>query len=212
MNRARAAFSFCIAAENGAEIKVGPGKNDLPLVHCTRYRRVMDVRLRQAAPGDAEALAVVGAATFLESYAGVVDGGAIVRHCLEKHAPSVYAEALSDPAQRLWLAEMAPGGAPVGYLHLTPPDLPIPTAPVDLEIKRIYVLSRLQRTGLGRRLLETAQTYARSAGAERLLLGVYEHNARALSFYRKTGFEIVGARRFDVGGRVYDDHVLAKAL
>lgn len=172
----------------------------------------MDLSLRRATPDDAHALSVVGSASFLESYAGVVDGGAIVRHCVERHAPAVYAAALADPDQALWLAEMAPGAAPVGYLHLTAPDLPVETEPGDLEIKRIYVLSRLQRSGLGHRLLEAAEAHARAAGAPRLLLGVYENNARALSFYNKTGFESVGARQFDVGGRIYDDHVLAKRL
>jgi hypothetical protein len=109
----------------------------------------MSITVRQALSGDQNALALVGAATFLESYAGVVDGGAIIRHCAERHTPEVYAKALEAPGHALWLAEMAPGAAPVGYLHLTPPDLPVETRPDDLEIKRIYVLASLHRSGLG---------------------------------------------------------------
>lgn len=165
--------------------------------------------IRRAVIGDQDALALVGAATFLESYAGVVDGGAIVRHCAERHTPAVYHAALETPGHALWLAEQAPGAAPVGYLHLTGPDLPIETRDTDLEIKRIYVLSRLHGAGLGRRLLDQAVDHARSAGAERLLLGVYKGNARALGFYDRMGFVQIGTRQFDVGGRVYDDWVLA---
>lgn len=169
----------------------------------------MSITVRQAQTGDENALALVGAATFLESYAGVVDGGAIIRHCAERHTPAVYAAALETTGHALWLAEQAPGAAPVGYLHLTPPDLPVEIRVDDLEIKRIYVLASLHRSGLGRRFLSEAVTHARSRQTSRLLLGVYKNNDRALAFYQRMGFEQIGTRQFDVGGRIYDDWVLA---
>ncbi|MCC5996243.1 MAG: GNAT family N-acetyltransferase [Oceanicaulis sp.] len=172
----------------------------------------MSVLVRKARPGDERALALAGAATFLDSYAGVVDGAAIVRHCAERHTPEVYAAALADPDQALWIAEQAPGGAPVGYLHLTPPDLPVEIRPGDIEMKRIYVLSRLHRSGLGLRLLEAGLAHARAAGRSRILLGVYQGNERALAFYRAQGFTSLGERQFDVGGQVYCDWVMARDL
>ena len=169
-------------------------------------------KLRRAGPEDADAMSVVGTATFLESYAGRIDGGALVRHCIEKQSRDAYARALGDPDQALWLAEQDPGRAPVGYLHVTEPDLPIETRPGDIEIKRIYVLETLQRQGLGRELLNAAAQYAREQKARRLLLGVYKKNEPALAFYDRVGFERVGERSFDVGGAVYSDWVLAKRL
>lgn len=170
------------------------------------------VTIRRAGPGDEAALALVGAASFLESYAGIIDGQGIVRHCQERHAPDVYARALADASQALWLAEMAPGGAPVGYLHLAAPDLPVPTGPKDIEIKRIYVLSRLQGSGLGRDLISTALDHARANGHSSIVLGVYKGNERALAFYGRAGFEALGERQFDVGGRVYCDWVMGRAV
>lgn len=170
------------------------------------------VTIRPARPGDEAALALVGAASFLESYAGIVDGQGIIRHCQERHTAEVYARALADPSQRLWLAEIAPGGAPVGYLHLAAPDLPVPTGPNDIEIKRIYVLSRLHGTGLGRTLVETALEHARAAGHTSVVLGVYKGNERALAFYGRAGFEALGERQFDVGGNVYCDWVMGRAV
>lgn len=169
-------------------------------------------RLRRAGPDDVDAMSVVGTATFLESYAGVIDGGALVRHCAEKQSRVAYAAALSDPQQALWLAELDPGRAPVGYLHMAPPHLPIEIKPGDIEIKRIYLLATLQRQGLGRVLLNAAAQYAREQKARRMLLGVYKKNETALAFYDRVGFERVGERSFDVGGAVYSDWVLAKRL
>ncbi len=168
--------------------------------------------IRRAGPDDAAALAAVGTATFLESYAGVIDGRAIVRHCAERQSAQAHAAALGAPGHALWLAEVEPAAAPVGYLHLSPPDLPIVTRPGDLEIKRIYALSRWRGRGIGARLLAEAERYARAAGAERLLLGVYKGNALALGFYDRVGFTRAGERLFDVGGAVYEDWVLEKPL
>jgi ribosomal protein S18 acetylase RimI-like enzyme len=172
----------------------------------------MSITIRKSVPGDEAALALVGAATFLESYAGVVDGAAIVRHCAERQTPDVYAAALADPRQALWLAEAAPGAAPVGYLHLAPPDLPVETRPGDIEMKRIYVLSKLHRSGLGLMLLQAGLAHARATHCKRMLLGVYKQNARAIGFYEAHGFKSVGERQFDVGGAVYCDWVMAKDL
>lgn len=176
------------------------------------YPKPMKHTLRRATPADADALSVVGIATFLESYAGVIDGAGLVRHCGEKQSAQAYAAALAAPDQALWLAEAGPGRAPVGYLHLTPPDLPLETRADDLEIKRIYVLAKLQRSGLGRLMLNSAALYAREHKARRLLLGVYKKNERALAFYDRVGFERIGERAFDVGGVTYQDWVLAKRL
>lgn len=172
----------------------------------------MSFVIRRALTADADAVALVGAATFLESYAGVIDGGALVRHCVQKQTGPVYAAAIADPEHAVWIAETGPGAAPVGYLHMTPPDLPVETHPLDLEIKRIYVLASLQRSGLGLKLLTACEEEARRRGAARLLLGVYKGNAKALGFYERVGFSKCGERAFDVGGTVYDDWVLEKPL
>jgi len=46
----------------------------------------------------------------------------------------------------------------------------------------------------------------------RLLLGVKDDNHRAIAFYTKQGFRQIATRRFDVGGTLYDDVVLARDL
>ena len=164
--------------------------------------------IREAGADDAAALALVGAATFLETFAGVIDGDAIVGHCAAKHRAETYRALLADGA-RAWLAQARPGGAPVGYALVAAPDLDA-AAEGEIELKRIYALSRFHGTGLGAALMQCAVDAA--AGHRRLLLGVYARNHRAIAFYRKQGFADVGTRRFDVGGKVYDDLVLARPL
>ena len=168
--------------------------------------------VRVAAEEDVDRLALVGAATFLETFAGVIDGAAIVAHCREEHSAGAYLRSMQTGATA-WLAEAAVGLAPIGLALVDAPSLPgAELDGTDLELKRIYSFSRFHGTGLGSELMRVAVEHARRAEARRLLLGVYEHNARAIAFYRKEGFEPVGRRAFQVGHRVYDDLVLARRV
>lgn len=171
-----------------------------------------EIIIRPCTAGDAGRLSVVAAATFIETYAGIVEGADIVFHCQTTHAPESYDRLLADPAKRLFLAVMDPGDAPVGFLLMGEPDLPVETGPDDMELTRIYALHRFHGQGLGQRLMQTAINTARAAGKRRLLLAVYSRNARANAFYRKTGFRQVGERLFHVGDNDYQDWVLALDL
>lgn len=165
-------------------------------------------RLRPAGPDDADALALVGAATFLESFAGLIDGAGLVAHCTQAHSAEAYRAYFAGGA-KAWLAEIEPGGAPVGYALSCEPEIDHAEAG-DIELKRIYLLSRFQGSVISSALMQAVIADAR--GRSRLLLGVKDDNHRALSFYAKHGFETIGTRRFDVGGKTYDDFVLALVL
>ncbi len=164
--------------------------------------------LRPAQDSDAEALALVGAATFLESFAQRIDGPDIIAHCASAHSAQTYRGYLANGG-KAWLAETRPWQAPVGYALVTAPDLP-GMEDGDAELKRIYALAPWHGTGLGGALLDAA--IAGSAGHRRLLLGVYRHNERALAFYAKHGFVPIAERIFRVGSKDHDDLVLARPL
>lgn len=162
--------------------------------------------IRPAGAADVPRLALIGAASFLETFAGVIDGDALMEHCRAQHSEEAYKSYLARGAHA-WLAETA--GAPIGYALLTEPELDA-ARDGDRELKRIYFLSRFHGIGAGTSLLDAA--VAAAAGCKRLLLGVKDDNARAIAFYRKHGFVQIATRRFDVGGALYDDVVLARPM
>ena len=172
----------------------------------------MTFEIRQAGPADAQALALVGQATFLQSYSDFLPAADVIAHCVHEHGQDAYAQWLVKPDYRLFLAEHSSGRAPIGYIMLCPPDLPVETGPGDMELKRIYLLHRFHGGGGGGLLMRTAVKAASEAGARRLLLGVYSQNHAALGFYARQGFTQVGVRKFQVGEKIYDDLVLAKDL
>ncbi len=169
-----------------------------------------EIVLRDCVPGDEEALSLVGAATFLETFAGLLEGPDILAHCRMQHAEAKYAGWLADPDYRLCLAELKE--APVGFAVLSPPDLPVAVTEDDIELKRIYLLHRFQGGGVGRRLLEWSTAQARSLGRKRLLLGVKADNSAALVFYDRVGFVRIGERKFLVGSVWCDDYIFALPL
>ncbi len=174
---------------------------------------VNEANIRRATPADAQALSLIGSATFLETFAGVIDGADVVAHCASEHSRAVYDSLLTRADAGVWLAEALEGAAPVGYAVLERAKLPVTDPqPDDVEIKRIYVLGRFHGTGLGARLMAAALAEAKHGGARRALLGVYAQNHRALAFYAKQGFTRIGERRFQVGANTYGDHILALQL
>jgi ribosomal protein S18 acetylase RimI-like enzyme len=171
------------------------------------------VSVRVCQPGDEHELSLVGQATFLDAFAGVLRGEDIRLHCARQHAPEIYRAYLEDPRTCIWIAEADPGQAPVGYLVAAPANLPLPDlTDDDTEVKRLYLLHRVQRAGLGRRLIDCAATFAARGGSRRLLLGVYDRNHAAIGFYEHLGFSRIGTRTFRVGAHDYDDLILERRL
>lgn len=169
-------------------------------------------RVRRATPSDAPALALVAAATFLETYADLIPVTDMVAHCGDKCSPALFADWATRPGYAVALAEVERTGAPIGFSALTPPDLPVATGPGDVELRRIYALSTFHGRGVGPALMVRALDDARAMGAGRVLLGVNGDNARAHAFYERQGFAVVGTRRFRVGAGEYDDRVYARPV
>lgn len=172
-----------------------------------------EIQLRRCEAGDEAALALIGQSTFLETFAGVLGGKDILVHCENAHSPELYRTWLANPSIALWLAEITPGGAPIGYMVVAPTQLPLAdTSKDDVELKRVYVLGKFHGGGIGKKLVSEAVNHSLSIGAERLLLGVYAHNASAIGFYERSGFIKLGVRKFNVGGQDYDDDIMGMPL
>lgn len=168
--------------------------------------------IRRAGLEDAAALAMVGAATFLETYAHMIGVADMVAHVGATNSIDAWRGFARDPHAAMWIAELPETAAPVGYALLTAPELPIELRAEDVELRRIYLLSKWHGGGLGRRLIEQAIGYARAMGKRRLLIGVYSENNAAIGFYRRIGCDLAGTRSFRVGGATFNDLIFGMAL
>jgi GNAT superfamily N-acetyltransferase len=80
------------------------------------------------------------------------------------------------------------------------------------ELSKFYVAARCHGSGVAAGLMHSAIEAARRRGARTLWLGVNQQNGRANRFYEKSGFAIVGTKRFPLGGRWEDDFTRERAL
>jgi ribosomal protein S18 acetylase RimI-like enzyme len=166
---------------------------------------------RKADVRDAEALAYLGAATFMATFAFDHPGQPMMEHLRQEHSAEYYASALRDPANDILIGE-TPLGAPVGYAMVTPPSHPTYQQNGDIELKRIYLLGPWQGGGNGRDLLNRVFAVAEERRTKRLLLSVYEKNVRAIAFYEQAGFAAIGETIFMVGPVPFRDLVYARNM
>jgi len=82
----------------------------------------------------------------------------------------------------------------------------------SIELERIYVLKKLQGTGLGYKLMQYALEYSKQNDFDTLWLGVWEKNEKAINFYKKCGFEIFDEHEFMLGNDKQNDFLMKKSL
>lgn len=166
---------------------------------------------RQAHTDDADALAQLGAATFLETFAFDHPGKQLVAHLKSEHTADYYAAKLADDQVDILIGE-TPLGAPVGYLMMVSAEHSGLQDVGDIELKRIYLLGPWQGGGNGTDLMSRALDIAKKRQAKRILLSVYEKNHKAVAFYERAGFTQIGETVFMVGDIAFRDMVYAKSL
>ena len=153
--------------------------------------------LRRARASDAEALTLLGRATFTTTFGHLYPVEDLQAFLDEAHTPEQYAAWSADPAYGLWIAES--GAEPIGYALAGPNTLPHPdAAPGDGELKRIYVSRTAQGAGAGSRLLNVALDWLSRPGRP-LWIGVWSENHGAQKLYGRHGFVKAGEYEFHVG-------------
>jgi ribosomal protein S18 acetylase RimI-like enzyme len=116
----------------------------------------------------------------------------------------------------LLLAEV--DGASAGYTMLVTGDPHDPDvaaavrARPTIELSKVYVMPEQHGRGTAAALMDATLDVARESGAASIWLGVNNENVRANRFYEKSGFEIVGEKKFRLGDVDEDDYVRERAL
>lgn len=169
------------------------------------------LHIRSASPADARLLADLGRRTFVDAFGESNDPIHVAEYVAEAFRSERVAEELADPGTIFLIAESE--GKAVGYLKVcesSPPDCVTGIRP--FEIERIYSERRMIGKGVGSALMGACLGEIETRGGETLWLGVWEHNDRAIRFYEKWGFEVVGAKEFALGGDIQTDIVMVRRL
>lgn len=167
--------------------------------------------IRRAVPADAEALADLAERTFRDTFATDNRPEDMALHLAQSFGPERQLAEITSAEYVTFLAVRE--GRPVAFAQLrhgeTPPCV---TSTRPVELLRFYVDQAWHGRGVAGQLMRVVLEEAATVGAADVWLGVWEHNPRAIAFYRKFGFVDVGAKEFLVGTDLQTDRVMVRSF
>ncbi len=169
------------------------------------------VTIRRISIADALPLQTISRATFLEAFAADNDEQNMTQYLQENLSIKRLTAELSAPCSEFYFAEVS--GAPVGYLKVNYSTCQTePQGDNSLEIERIYIFKDHYGKGIAQALFQKAIDIAAHRNAKNIWLGVWEHNRRALAFYRKNGFIEFGRHVFMLGTDAQTDILMRRHI
>jgi len=170
-----------------------------------------DVTIRRATESDAGALAALAERTFRDTFGDVNTPQDMQRHCNANFSASIQLEEIRAADRDTWLAEA--DGLLVAFAQLRRGAAPPAVGGArPLEIQRFYVAAGHHGRGVAHDLMQHVLSQAEAQAVDVVWLGVWEKNPRAVAFYRKWGFEIVGDHVFTLGEDRQRDLLMRRIL
>ncbi|MGA2708498.1 MAG: N-acetyltransferase family protein [Steroidobacteraceae bacterium] len=169
------------------------------------------IRIRRAEEDDALELSVLAERTFRAAFSESNTAANIQLHCGAKYGQALQLAEIREPSCETWVAET--DGRLIAYLQLRlDAASPMISGERPTEIQRFYVAASHHGTGLAHELMAHVLTRAEAAGSAALWLGVWERNPRALAFYGKWGFKLVGEHIFKLGDDPQRDLIMCREV
>lgn len=169
------------------------------------------MRFRKAESADLADLSALAEQTFRAAFAEFNTETDMSEHCAAHFGISAFAEILADSRKPIVLAEQDQHLAAYAQVHVGESWASVPAAK-PAELHRFYVLDTWHGKGLASEFLRHIAEDCRQSGTDVLWLGVWERNSRAINFYAKNGFAIVGNKEFLLGQDRQRDLVMALDL
>jgi len=160
---------------------------------------------------DAEALSRFAAEVFRKSFGGQTARADLDLYIAQYFTPERQHAELADTAMITLLALR--NKTLVGYSQVrvaSQPERPLDGQPA--EIKRFYVAPEEQGRGVAQLLLQETMARIASTKCNRVWLSVWKQNPRAIAFYHKSGFAVMGEQNFQVGTDVQRDFVMERGV
>jgi ribosomal protein S18 acetylase RimI-like enzyme len=167
--------------------------------------------IQKAEERDIHYLSVFACRTFADTFRGTCSDSDLENFLNSTYAPEILLKEWKDPLSEVWLIKRKEELA--GYIKLNfHAVLPKPQTGTGMEIQRLYIDKKFFGQGLGKKLMQFAEGYARKLGEDVLWLGVWEFNEKAKNFYEKLGFQYFGSHPFPIGNTPQVDLWMIKKL
>src|SRR5262245_22196308 len=167
--------------------------------------------IRVATISDAEMMTEFAWRTFHDAFAPMNSPDNMEAYMSQNFTLQKFSAQIADPRATFLIAEIE--ATPVAFAKLYDGDVPICVSGLaPVEIERFYVDRQFHGKGVAQTLMQACFDRARQSGHGTIYLGVWENNHRAIAFYRKCGFDVVGSHVFQLGDEAQNDLLMERRL
>lgn len=166
--------------------------------------------IKKAGQQHAEILSKIGGDTFYETFRPYNTESDIRTYISKAYHLDAINQNLINPNIAYYLCY--DGEQVIGYIKLIHDATYKGLRGKCIELEKIYVLGSYFGSGAGKVLMQQAIAHSQENGFDILFLGVWQENERAVSFYKKVGFEVFETRQFQLGERLCDDYMMKLKL
>jgi len=169
------------------------------------------VTIRRATADDAAGLATFGRQAFTDTFGADNTAENLAMYLAETYGPDLQRAELVNPSISCWLAESETAIAGYALVRRGPAPAVVGDESA-LELGRLYTGRAFIGHGVGSLLMRAVVDEARKIGSRSIWLGVWEHNSRAIAFYRRWDFDIVGRQPFLLGQDLQQDFIMVRPV
>lgn len=172
---------------------------------------ILPVKITRVKTSDATTLLELSRKTFFDAFLSTNNPADMEAYASTAFTLPKFDLELNNPNSAFYFARV--DNEIAGYLKLNYGDAQTELQGADaLEVERIYVLNDFQGQQIGKQLINFAIQTAVDKNLKYIWLGVWEHNTRAINFYRGKGFEQFGSHPFMLGSDKQTDILMKKEL
>ena len=166
--------------------------------------------IRRARPSDAEELAILAERTFRKTFEAGNTQKDMELHCQASYSTDTQ---LQEILREDWITLVCEYESKlIGYAQLRWEAFPPCVNSIHAgEILCLYIDEPYHGKGFAQALIHKCFAEFAAQGSDIVWLGVWEHNPRAISFYRKLGFTEVGEHIFQVGSDPQRDIIMKRS-
>ena len=169
------------------------------------------IKISPAKIDDANELSLFAKSTFIETFLADNTDDNIYRYCDTAFSPSIQSKEIQSASIITLLVEydsLLIGYAQL-YLRAAVDNL---NAQLPSEIRRFYLKNTFHGQGIAQELMLHCLQVLQEHNSDKVWLGVWEHNPKAIRFYEKFGFTKIGGQDFYLGAEQQRDLIFARPV
>jgi diamine N-acetyltransferase len=158
----------------------------------------MEIIIREAKKSDIKNLAVLKQQVWISTYAAEGVTEQFANYVLSEYSVENIRKSITDKSKLTLIAIYNKGIVGCVEIILSPQS-PIDTIKPCIEISTFYILERFHGMGIGKKLLQECFNVITRMNFYKVWLTVYYKNQKAIDFYSKQNFTIIGVTFFLLG-------------